>query len=54
MVAEGIEDLESYHALAELGCDVGQGYFIGRPMGSTELLLWLRNRAATRRPRLAA
>lgn len=31
VVAEGIEDEATYRALASLGCDVGQGYFLGRP-----------------------
>lgn len=31
VVAEGIEDQATYLALARLGCDVGQGYFLGRP-----------------------
>lgn len=31
VVAEGIEDEATYRALARLGCDVGQGYFLGRP-----------------------
>ena len=31
IVAEGIEDLETLELLADLGCDLGQGYFIGRP-----------------------
>ena len=32
VVAEGIEDAETLQLLTELGCDYGQGYFIGRPM----------------------
>jgi diguanylate cyclase (GGDEF)-like protein len=31
IVAEGIEDRETLELLADLGCDLGQGYFIGRP-----------------------
>lgn len=31
VVAEGVEDGETLALLKELGCDVGQGYFIGRP-----------------------
>ncbi|GMM93985.1 EAL domain-containing protein [Qipengyuania sp. MTN3-11] len=30
-VAEGIEDVETYRLLRELGCKVGQGYFIAKP-----------------------
>jgi len=31
VVAEGIEDEETLSMLRELGCDVVQGYFVGRP-----------------------
>lgn len=32
VTAEGIEDEESYARLQRMGCDVGQGYFIAKPM----------------------
>ena len=32
VVAEGVETAETLVALAELGCDIAQGYFTGRPM----------------------
>ena len=31
VVAEGIEDLATFDLLRKLGCDAGQGYYIGRP-----------------------
>lgn len=34
IVAEGIEDAETLAWLTDLGCDIGQGYFIGRPMSA--------------------
>ena len=34
VVAEGVETAEQLQALAELGCDEAQGYFLGRPMPS--------------------
>ena len=37
VVAEGIEDGATLTLLAELGCDVGQGYFIGRPVPPAKL-----------------
>lgn len=41
VVAEGIEDQATYDALVKLGCDVGQGYFIGRPMPLNKFVVWL-------------
>lgn len=32
VVAEGIEDEATLQALVQMGCDVGQGYFLGRPV----------------------
>ena len=34
VVAEGIENAESFAMLNELGCDIGQGWHIGRPMAA--------------------
>jgi diguanylate cyclase (GGDEF)-like protein len=39
VVAEGIEDGDTLAALAGLGCDVAQGYFISRPMPANDLVL---------------
>ena len=36
-VAEGIEDAETMALLASLGCDVGQGYHLGKPQLFSEL-----------------
>jgi EAL domain-containing protein (putative c-di-GMP-specific phosphodiesterase class I) len=33
IVAEGIEDRATFDLLARMGCDTGQGFFIGRPEG---------------------
>ena len=41
VVAEGIEDREAWDLLVALGCDTGQGYFIGVPMGAAALRGWL-------------
>lgn len=35
VVAEGIEDRETIEQLRRLGCDYGQGYWIGRPADAT-------------------
>lgn len=32
VVAEGIEDVNCLEILTEMGCDIGQGYFIGKAM----------------------
>jgi EAL domain-containing protein (putative c-di-GMP-specific phosphodiesterase class I) len=46
LVAEGVEDAATAAVLADLGCDVAQGYAIARPMPVEEFLTWL----ATPRP----
>ena len=40
-VAEGVETEESWITLANLGCDVAQGYLICRPVPLPELVEWL-------------
>lgn len=46
VVAEGIEDKATYDALVTLGCDVGQGYFIGHPMPIQKFIEWLKTNYA--------
>lgn len=41
VVAEGVEDRASWQLLAQHGCDVAQGYWMGRPMPAAEFLAWL-------------
>ncbi|HUX91978.1 MAG TPA: EAL domain-containing protein [Gallionellaceae bacterium] len=41
VVAEGVETREVYDALATLGCDVIQGYFISKPLPCEQLKIWL-------------
>lgn len=38
VVAEGIEDIVTFGVLRELGCDLAQGYHVGRPMRLDDLL----------------
>lgn len=40
-VAEGVENREDWDLVAELSCDIVQGYFIARPMPIDEMLEWL-------------
>lgn len=39
VVAEGIETAEQQDYLQSIGCDVGQGYYLGRPAQLSDLLL---------------
>jgi diguanylate cyclase (GGDEF)-like protein len=41
VVAEGAEDAETWAALESAGCDLGQGYFLSRPLPAVELEAWL-------------
>lgn len=41
VVAEGIEDRKTWDLLAELGCDVAQGFFIAKPMPGRLLPEWV-------------
>ncbi|HUP68017.1 MAG TPA: EAL domain-containing protein [Sphingomicrobium sp.] len=38
--AEGVETLEQLQLVRELGCDLGQGYFISAPLEPDELHAW--------------
>jgi EAL domain-containing protein (putative c-di-GMP-specific phosphodiesterase class I) len=45
VVAEGVEDLATWQALRELGCDVAQGWYVCRPQPADVLTPWLHARA---------
>jgi EAL domain-containing protein (putative c-di-GMP-specific phosphodiesterase class I) len=51
VVAEGIEDAETWQTLRSLGCDAGQGYYIARPRPGNEVLEWIK--AAPKQARTA-
>lgn len=42
-IAEGVETVEHGKMLLRLGCELGQGYGIARPMPATEVNTWLAN-----------
>jgi EAL domain-containing protein (putative c-di-GMP-specific phosphodiesterase class I) len=48
VVAEGIEDRETWDALRGLGCDTAQGYFISRALPKDGFVDWLAARDPTR------
>ncbi|RAI43120.1 sensor domain-containing phosphodiesterase [Rhodoplanes roseus] len=50
VVGEGVETETQYARLAALGCDIGQGYLIGRPGPADAATAWL----AARQPGIAA
>ncbi len=41
VVAEGVEDEATWDKIAELGCDVVQGYYICKPLSAKELSAWM-------------
>jgi EAL domain-containing protein (putative c-di-GMP-specific phosphodiesterase class I) len=41
VVAEGVETVEVYNKLAELGCDYAQGYFLSKPLEPRKTTIWL-------------
>ncbi|MFI6095641.1 putative bifunctional diguanylate cyclase/phosphodiesterase [Lentzea sp. NPDC051213] len=45
VVAEGVEDEETWTALAALGCDIVQGYALSKPLPADEFAAWVRDRA---------
>ncbi len=41
VVAEGVENLDDWQYLKEVGCDFAQGYLIAKPMPASELKSWM-------------
>ena len=41
VIAEGVETLDQLARLAELGCDMAQGYLISRPMPASAVARWI-------------
>jgi len=42
-VAEGVENEETVNKLTDMGCDIAQGFHIGKPMPWEELIPWINN-----------
>jgi diguanylate cyclase (GGDEF)-like protein len=51
VVAEGVEDAPTMDLLGSIGCDLAQGWHLGRPMPLDGLLPWLHGRAQAGRGR---
>jgi EAL domain-containing protein (putative c-di-GMP-specific phosphodiesterase class I) len=49
VVAEGVEDADTYEYLAREGCDLVQGYFVSRPLPADDFTAWLSARLAVGR-----
>jgi EAL domain-containing protein (putative c-di-GMP-specific phosphodiesterase class I) len=41
VIAEGVETVEHGRVLLQMGCELGQGYGIARPMPGSDLPAWL-------------
>jgi EAL domain-containing protein (putative c-di-GMP-specific phosphodiesterase class I) len=50
VVAEGVEDEQSAAMLAQLGCDLGQGYLYSKPLPGRELSRWIHARGSLPHP----
>jgi EAL domain-containing protein (putative c-di-GMP-specific phosphodiesterase class I) len=46
VVAEGVETMDAWNTLRELGCNTAQGYFLSKPVAAEELTVWLQARPA--------
>lgn len=42
VIAEGVEDIATWHQLDDAGCDALQGYYISRPIPADDFSTWLR------------
>lgn len=41
VVAEGVENIETWKNLASLGCDVAQGFMLSKPMPAEDFIVWV-------------
>jgi EAL domain-containing protein (putative c-di-GMP-specific phosphodiesterase class I) len=54
VVAEGVEDEETYTFLARTGCDIVQGYYIAKPLTADQFTVWLHDTTSYNGTRAAA
>ena len=54
VVAEGVETLQDWMLLRDLGCGEVQGYFVAKPMPGDALLAWWRSNDARLRDLVGA
>lgn len=48
VVAEGIEDQQTFNMLCDLECDIAQGYHLAKPMPSDSFMEWVENYTANK------
>jgi EAL domain-containing protein (putative c-di-GMP-specific phosphodiesterase class I) len=48
VVAEGVEDQQTWDELSALGCDISQGFFFSKPLPPAELADWITRQGAGR------
>jgi len=53
VVAEGVETTEHYRMLVKMGCQIGQGYGIARPMPVGKFIGWYQSLSDTAQPTFA-
>jgi EAL domain-containing protein (putative c-di-GMP-specific phosphodiesterase class I)/ActR/RegA family two-component response regulator len=41
VIGEGIETQDDWDFLSQLGCDIGQGYYIAKPMPAADIVDWI-------------
>ena len=48
VVAEGVEDEDTFEQLRVLRCDLAQGYWLSRPLGAADVVEWMKSSIWTR------
>ncbi|VAW80232.1 diguanylate cyclase/phosphodiesterase (GGDEF & EAL domains) with PAS/PAC sensor(s), partial [hydrothermal vent metagenome] len=44
VVAEGVKDADTWHALKALDCDIAQGFYLSKPLAAEAFIDWLATR----------